>query len=427
MRSYCNNTAVLGRCHIWKMLEENAEKPHLSFHTPGHKNPKYDITELSFSDNLSCPQGVLLQAEQDVASILGADRSFLLTDGSTSGVLSMLYALKLRGVMRVAAPLMSHKSFWNGCALLGLTPILFETPERALPMPLQVADVEAAVREADALFLTSPDYYGNVADLQGIQSLCKHLQKPLVIDGAHGGHLHFYKDIYAGAHADMWVDGVHKSLPAFTQGAVVSAKGDFVESLARAVDVFRTTSPSYPIMASVEYAVKYPKNDRLRLCVETAVKERKYLYKNADYTKLCAFCADGFQVEKLAIEQGIYTEFATQNAVCFYLSPVQTEEELGVALRFLDGLKEEGLVIAEKDIQRIPAPHKLQNVDGKETEQVPLQVAVGRVCGKTCGLFPPCLPLILWGEVITKEKTEMLKKAANVFGIEKDKITVVKE
>ena len=172
MRSYCNNTAVLGRCHIWKMLKENAEKPHLSFHTPGHKNPKYDITELSFSDNLSCPQGVLLQAEQDVASILGADRSFLLTDGSTSGVLSMLYALKLRGVMRVAAPLMSHKSFWNGCALLGLTPVLFETPERALPMPLQVADVEAAVREADALFLTSPDYYGNVADLQGIQSLC---------------------------------------------------------------------------------------------------------------------------------------------------------------------------------------------------------------------------------------------------------------
>ena len=77
---------------------------------------------------------------------------------------------------------------------------------------------------ADALLLTSPDYYGNIADLSAIRAFCNQTGKLLLIDGAHGGHLHFHKDLYAGAYADMWVDGVHKSLPALTQGAVVSAR-----------------------------------------------------------------------------------------------------------------------------------------------------------------------------------------------------------
>ena len=427
MQKYFKNECVRKRCHILGMLERQAGEKHLSFHTPGHKIAGYDITELSYSDNLSCPNGVLLRAEQDLASILGADVSFLLTDGSTAGVLSMLYALKLKGCKKIAAPVLSHKSFYNGCALLGLTPIVFETPTLALPLSLLAKDVEESLTQADALMITSPDYYGNVADLQGIAELCKRQNKPFIVDGAHGGHLHYHKELHAGAHADMWVDGVHKSLPALTQGAVVSAKAELASVLKTAVDAFRTTSPSYPIMASVEYAVKYPENKALEQRIEYIKQTKKYVYKNADYTKLCIFAKNGFEVERLAQKQGIYLEFAQQNAVCFYLSPAQEEGDVQQLLLFLEALEKQGLLLDEKSVQQDPAPVKLMEVQGKEVEKIPLSEADGRVSARVCGLFPPCLPLVRKGERMTKEKIEALMAASNRFGVEDNQITVVKE
>lgn len=427
MRRYFGNREVAKQCHILTMLEEQAAKPHLSFHTPGHKLCGYDITELEYSDNLSCPRGIILRAEQDIAAILGAAASFILTDGSTAGVLSMLYALKRTGCTRVAAPVLSHKSFFNGCALLGLTPVLFETPQRAVPCPLTVADVEEALTEADALFITSPDYYGNVAELQGLRALCDGQGKPLIIDGAHGGHLHFDRKRYAGAYADLWVDGVHKSLPALTQGSVVSAREKYAAALKNGVDIFRTTSPSYPIMASVEYAVKYPQNKPLEGWVQRLKTQRAYLYDNEDYTKLCVFTANGFALEKEGIKRGIYPEFATENIVCFYLSPAQKEEDVQTLLAFLDEMSAEGRLLAEKDVKRIPAPTKLYNIEGCEVVKVPLQQASGRICARVCGVFPPCVPLIRTGEPITAEKLRALAEAANVFGVENGEIWVVKK
>ena len=372
MRRILTDGKTWEKCHILQMLEEQAKKEHLSFHTPGHKKIGYDITELAYSDNLSCPQGVILRAEQDIAKILGADVSFLLTDGSTSGVLSMLYALKESGVRTIAVPVLSHKSFWNGCALLGLTPVSFETPTGVLPCRLTLTDVFDALSGADALFLTSPDYYGNIADLAKIKRLCVSQGKPLIIDGAHGGHLRANQDRYAGAYADMWVDGVHKSLPALTQGAVVSAKGRFVEPLQKAVDIFRTTSPSYPIMASVEYAVKYPPNEALERAVTAWKQGKNYCYQNDDYTKLCLFVKDGFEAEKTAHSTGIYPEFAEPHLLCFYLSPVQTEEDLHSLQSLVERLNKMGLLIAQKELESVPAPLLLRKIDGMATEEIPL-------------------------------------------------------
>ncbi len=425
MRRILTDEKTWEKCHVLKMLEEQAAKEHYSFHTPGHKAHGYDITELNYSDNLSCPQGVIARAERDIAEILGADGSYILTDGSTAGVLSMLYALKESGARKIAAPILSHKSFFNGCALLGLTPVLFETPTDVLPCKLSAADVCEALAGADALFLTSPDYYGNVADLSEIKGVCGSQGKPLVVDGAHGGHLHADKNRYAGAHADMWVDGVHKSLPALTQGAVVSAKADFVEPLKRAVGTFRTTSPSYPIMASVEYAVKYPPNKPLQRAVTEWKQRKNYFYQNDDYTKLCLFVKDGFEAERIAHSVGIYPEFAERHLLCFYLSPAQTEEDLHRLQGFVGELEKTGLLASEKELERVPAPVLLQDIGGTAVEEIPLSEAEGRVCAEVCGLFPPCLPLLRKGEMITHEKITALMGAANRFGVENDKIKVV--
>ena len=103
--------------NIQDMLD--AQKKHVSFHTPGHKRAGADITELSYSDNLYAPSGVIARAEHDVAEILGAKRSFLLTDGSTSGVFAMLYAVKCEGAAAIAAPAYSHVCVKHACEVLG--------------------------------------------------------------------------------------------------------------------------------------------------------------------------------------------------------------------------------------------------------------------------------------------------------------------
>ena len=94
MKEFLTDKRVLETCHIYKMLSAAAKRKHVSFHTPGHKRGAWDITELSFSDNLSCPRGSIAEAQRDIARILGAKQSFILTDGSTSGVMSMAYAAK---------------------------------------------------------------------------------------------------------------------------------------------------------------------------------------------------------------------------------------------------------------------------------------------------------------------------------------------
>ena len=430
MDRFLKNQAVLAECKIYQMLRNHAGARHISFHTPGHKVGAWDITELSFSDNLSCPRGCIAEAEKDIAKILGAEKSFILTDGSTAGVWSMLHAAKSLGVKTVAVCEGSHKSLFNGCGLLGLTPLVYpcEYKEKIPFAPTMYALNEKygeIFAQADALFFTSPDYYGNVADLSAIREYCDRTGKLLIVDGAHGGHLHHDKKLHAGAYADMWVDGVHKSLPALTQGAVVSARDEkTATALGNAVDIFRTTSPSYPIMASVEYAVKYPRNVALEDKVKTFQRHER-VYQNDDWTKLCVRFGDkAFEVEKRLESEGIFAEFCDGEHLTFYLSPATNEEEFFLLKERLLGLFEEYPLSKEKETQRIPAPLVLTN---KQVEWVVLSEAENRVCAGICGLFPPCVPLFQIGEVITREKIEKLQKANNVFGLKDGKILTFQE
>ena len=392
-------------CHIYQMLERSEKGRHLSFHTPGHKQKGFDITELSYSDNLACPRGCIAQAERDIAQITGATKSFILTDGSTCGVFSMLQAAKTLGAQNVYLLGEAHSSFYNACAALSLT-------------PLPVAD------GADTVFCTSPDYYGNLLDLEAVKRA--HADKLLLVDGAHGGHLHFDKTRYAGAYADFWVDGVHKSLPALTQGAAVHANGEKqADALAAAVQLFRTTSPSYPIMASVEYAFKYPRNQRLEERVKAFAERHERILLRGDWTKLCVlFGRAAFEAENYFERQGIFPEFCDGNELCFYLSPATKARELAR----LQGAIENAFVLYPLEetatAQRDPAPLVFLDADG---EWVVLEKSAGRVCAATCGIFPPCLPLLKEGEKITQEKIELLEKANNVFGLNDGKIFVFKE
>jgi len=337
------------------------------------------------------------------------------------------------GVKTLAMCEGSHKSVFNGCALLGITPLLYPCfyKEKIPYVPTMYelkknfGDIFA---KADALFFTSPDYYGNVADLENARAYCDKEGKLLLVDGAHGGHLHFDKKIHAGTYADLWVDGVHKSLPSLTQGAVVSVRGkEKAVALGKAVDIFRTTSPSYPIMASVEYAVKYPDNVALKM-EAVAFQQHPRVYQNSDWTKICvAFGEHAFAAEKDLESVGIYPEFCDGQNVMFYLSPATDREDFKVLKETLQGLFDKYPLVRDEQkntVQRIPAPIILQN---KAKKWLCLTQAEGRVCAGLCGLFPPCTPLIRIGEKITKEQIALLKKANNVFGLQDGKILVFDE
>ena len=337
------------RLYIREMLD--AQGAHLSFHTPGHKRAGEDITELCYSDSLLSPRGVIAAAEKDIAEILGAARSFILTDGSTCGIFSMLYALKAQGVRSLAFPESSHRSVSNACRALSLTPVpILQTVRRGISVQPSAAAIEAAVKSADALLLTSPDYYGFLAPMSEARQICATHAKPFIIDGAHGAHLHF-TDMYAGKYADMWVDGVHKSLPALTQGAVVSAKTErWAAALREGVRTFRTTSPSYPIMASVEEAVKFPRNPAIEAAAEE-LKGRLGALENDDWTKIAIFFgayADG--AESALEAAGVYPEFNDKNYLMFYLSPCTEKEDLLRLEGLLQGLPRSSAEEAERGV-----------------------------------------------------------------------------
>ncbi len=311
------------------MLRAQRRGRHISFHTPGHKKRGDDITELSYSDCLYAPQGVLLAAERDIAAILGASKSFILTDGSTSGVFSMLAAAKEAGAASVAVPVFSHPSVWHACRVMGIK--IVPIPQfvcYGIPKQPDISALSRGLEAADALLLTSPDYYGFLAPLEAARTLSDAQGKLLLVDGAHGSHLHFEKSVYAGTYADLWVDGVHKSLPALTQGAVVSAQAGCAEFLEDCVRLFRTTSPSYPIMASVEAAVKYPQNKKIEAAAR-ACRAACGAVENDDWTKLVVpFGGMAKKAAELLEKKGVYPEFCDENYLMFYFSPCTKAGEL---------------------------------------------------------------------------------------------------
>ena len=407
------NRNVAKRCHIYAMLR--AQGKHISFHTPGHKQSGYDVTELSYTDNLSAPTCCIAKAQADIAEIVGAKQSFILTDGSTSGVLAMLHAFSTAGYQSLAIPDFAHKSVKNGCKLCKIIPVVYTAEDLLDPSKL--------VEKVDGLLIVSPDYYGNIPNLQAIKDVCKTAGKPLICDGAHGGHLKGNAKLHAGCFADMWVDGVHKSLPALTQGAVVSAKTEFwANYLRESVDIFRTSSPSYPIMASVEYAVKYPPNPRLENAVFALAKTNDRVIVNEDWTKLLFKGGRRAYEIKQALEvRGIFAEFCDGDLLLFYLSPATSNGQFQKLCKALETVGEQ---YPYERVERIPAPEFVA-VDG-DTELVDLAKAVGRVCAKDCGLFPPCVTLIARGERITQEKIRVLQNADSTFGLTDGKITVWK-
>ena len=440
-------------CRILKSIKSG--RGHISFHTPGHKGGgalggvlkicAEDVTELSYTDDLSSPYGPITEAQADIAMICGAKRAFITTDGSTSGVLSMLYAVKDRGG-KIIVPRNSHVSVWNACRLLGIEPVIVQGEERGgVLLPPDGDKVgELAAKDGDiiGMIAVSPDYYGNIAPLEKYAEAMHACGKVLLVDGAHGAHLAFEEERagYAGVYADAWVDGAHKSLPALTQGAAVLINDlSLEEGIRQGLGIFRTTSPSYPIMASVEFAYKYldARPEDIARAKQAAAQFRERFpdfrfYHSADWTKLCLDCAASAADSRIVAEKleksGIYAEFADGRYVVFYLSPATTAVQLIVLGRRLTKIfRSRGVRGTYVPAGRLPAPARTYSylyALSRPSEFVEPEQAVGRMAACNAGLMPPCIPVVAAGEIISEEAARALK-GAHTFGLKDGKIQVV--
>lgn len=439
---------------------KSGKRGHVSFHTPGHKGGGAlsalfsvcgdDVTELSYTDELGSPSGPIAEAQSDIAMIAGAKRAFITTDGSTSSILSMFWAIKDRGG-KIIVPRGSHKSVWNACRLFKIEPVIVQGEERdGIVQPPDAAEIARLVAGDDdiiGMIATSPDYYGNIAPLEKYAEALHSRGKVLLVDGAHGAHLAFESGRagYAGVYADAWADGAHKTLPTLTQGAIVHAnRDDVVADLREGAGIFRTTSPSYPIMASIEYGAKYLAEhggaliDALKRefsLMKMRLKKRGVLFYEGGETLQFAVDFGGMGISPYLAEEQlekrkIYAEMNDGRYILFYFSPLTRPRHL---LRLERAIRRLAKMRSLKDTYA-PKPATAYGVKKFSyltaltfrKESVPVEECAGRIAARNAGVTPPCIPVVLAGEQITPQAAEALKKSKHVFGIADGKIEVIK-
>ena len=267
------------RAPLWEALLEYREKQTARFHVPGHKgraglDPEatrllagvysVDLTEITGMDDLHQPEGVIAEAEQLAAECYGADRTFFLVGGSTAGNLALILSTCKPGDLLLVQR-NAHKSIINGLMLAGARAAFLSPPidpQTGLPGGLRQADVELALDkypQAVGLLLTDPNYYGIGADLRPIVEAAHRRDVPVLVDAAHGAHFGFHPKLPSSAlaaGADGVVHSTHKMLTAMTMGAMLHVQGSRLDqaAVARALTTLQSSSPSYPIMSSLDLA-----------------------------------------------------------------------------------------------------------------------------------------------------------------------------
>ncbi len=442
---------------ILQSLIKHQKKEKASFHMPGHKGRglgftspfdsgilSFDTTELWGTDCLAHPQDAILQSQKWVATLYGAKEAFYLVNGSTSGILSMFDAFFSEGDA-VLVDRACHKSVVNALSLCGLVPIYIAPPvdKKGVPKGFskeKIAEALDAYPEASGVFLTSPNYYGMVSELEEIAEFVHASGKVLLVDEAHGAHFPFSKHFPMGAiraGADASVVSLHKSLSSPNQTALLLLhEEDSDGRVRRAVNTFQTSSPSYVLLSCMEQALSFAETHGEEATERfLSVSEPYQKYRTQDPFKLLlTFNGEGYRAEEILREKyGIYAELCDQNHVLLMCSWQNTEEDfalLGEALSELVPLRKETL--AEGDAFHFCEGKTELNprqVRKRESEWVLLSDGVGRVSAQTVTAFPPCIPILMPGERITEAQVEEIAKRMGyqtLDGVKKEKLLVIK-
>ena len=435
-------------------------------HMPGHKRNSdicgnflpydIDITEITGFDDLHRASGVIDEIQRRLAAFYDAKKSFLLVNGSTCGIMASVVALCSFGDKIIAAR-NCHRSVYKAIELYNLSPFWVAPPfdvTTGIFGAVSAEAIEKAIEQspdAKAVVITTPTYEGTVSDTPKIAKVCKKHSIPLICDEAHGAHFPLFYD--KGAVGDISVTSLHKTLPCLTQVACLNIFSDKVntERIAETLQMFETSSPSYVLMASADRCMTLLENSGKQLAQRhtdrlehfyKACENLKHLYikngENRDKSRIVICCENtdisGRELFDLLRDRyGIECEMASIRYAVALTSICDSDEGL---LRL-----ENVLLSIDKNLHKAqcaPLPEMCAPKVCKtayeaqkcEKTLVSLGEGIGRVCGEYVWAYPPGVPVIAPGEVITAEAVqsiiEMRRAKLSVTSHDEEKILTLK-
>ena len=422
-------------------------------HMPGHKGAgilgfeRMDLTEISGADELFAAEGIIKESEQNASSLFGCP-TYYSTQGSTLCIQTMCTILcqdaKSKGKKpKILAGRNAHRSFIHAAALLDFDIEWLYGKSDYLSCKIHAEDLEKAIIESlpTAVYLTNPDYLGNLLDIKALASVCKKYNVLLAIDNAHGAYLRFLKDslhpIDLGA--DLCCDSAHKTLPVLTGGAYLhlseSLNQVWKNDVKHFMEYFSSTSPSYLIMASLDAAnevLDTTFRNSLSECVRSVASLKNTLVQHG-YTILSGepmkitistkeFGYTGNEIANLLMECDIYPEFYDSDYIVLMPSPYNTKDDLKRLETCLCGIERKPILINKPP--KLEQSKKAMNVrQALFSSSITLDVSksLGQVCSSVTVSCPPAILPVIPGEVISESSIEVMK----YYGIET--VRVVKE
>lgn len=438
---------------IEDMLQHYENFGMLRLHMPGHKgvHGEHDVTELSATDNLYAPSKAITQAQTLLAKQCGAQKSYFLTGGASLGIAAMIAGTVFPGQELIVAE-NSHRSVWDACALCGINVhVLPLKQEKGLFLPPNEKNVSEALKKhknAAALLITSPDYYGLCAQLNPIGAMCKKYGVKLLVDQAHGAHFPYYSSLlpYDGrSGADAWVHSLHKTTGALTQSAALHIDDlSLSERMEFFLQLLGTSSPSFLLLESMDRARdEYAAFDTNAFLARVKKLEEKISqipglsvlqYAHKDPTRLCidtSEICEGIEAAKRLEEQGVVPEMADLRFVVCILTPYDSDYT-----RLLQALKKlrRTLHLKQNSSACLKKNERVQSVREAafaKAEYLPVDQCSNRIAACCAGIYPPGIPAVVYGEKISEKTVEYLlhaqKKGQELFGLQNGRLRVVKE
>lgn len=437
-----------------KKLQSYAASDYYPFHMPGHKrtpiqfpNPySVDITEIDGFDNLHHAEGILKEAQARAAKVYGARETFYLVNGSTCGILSAISAaLPRQGVLLMSRN--SHKAAYHAAYLreletVYLLPVMTEFGISGSISPEHVAQALEDLPQINAVFITSPTYDGVVSDIRTIADIAHAHGLPLIVDEAHGAHFPFSEKFPFSAlqcGADIVIQSLHKTLPCLTQTALLHINSDRVDQdvLKRFLSIYQTSSPSYLLMSSMEQCIRFLKEEGMERMAEFNQLLKQFYIKAKNLRHLQVFdkslclpetCFD-HDSSKILISVGdtgltgkelynillhtyhLQMEMSSGHyvtALTSVMDSAQGMNRLSLALEEIDrkiqpktSSRQRALLTSE-NIYQIPKPGMSISLALEQPSEIlPFKASTGHVSQEYVYLYPPGIPLVAPGEILT--------------------------
>ncbi|MFP4697628.1 MAG: aminotransferase class I/II-fold pyridoxal phosphate-dependent enzyme [Eubacteriales bacterium] len=469
---------------LYNELIKNKQKNSISFHMPGDKYGRLfnmdnlaalDVTELEGLDNLHAPSGIILEAQERASKLYQSYKSFFLVNGSTVGILASIIGLTNKGD-KILMTRNSHKSVYNAVMLNELNPIYVYPDiinEYSCANGISAKAIEEKLvlnNNIKVVVVTSPTYEGIMSNIKEISKVTRKYDIPLIVDEAHGAHLKFHSYFPESAldqGGDIVIHSLHKTLPALTQTGLLHINSDKINDykIKQLLSTFQSSSPSYILMASMDYCLGLI-NDKGKELFHNYIQQLEYytqvlrekllkikimnrnIIKNKygfdiDPSKLLFYCGEtnitgNVLVKKLREKYNIQLELSNILYGLGMTSISNIEDDYKALVKSLKDIdskikkKEKSADKYDKILlEQALLPHKAIN---KKTRKISIIDCENCIAGEYIIPYPPGIPLVVPGEIITKDTIECLfeykKHNMSIIGLSDlslEKINIIEE